>query len=82
MSNKISSAATCSEAFDLADTENSGTLIVSIVENRAREICVSKVNSKNTSVLEIYLICDSHSYTDVLSLIEECMPHEILLHDG
>ncbi len=70
------------ERFDLSNTSAEGTIIVSIVENRAREVCIAKMNSKHTSLLEILLIVDSHSYTEVLTLIEDIQPHEILLHDG
>ena len=69
------------ERFDLEST-NSGTIIISVVENRAREVCLCKINSKQTSTLDIFITVDSHSYTDVLGLIEDCCPHEILLHDG
>ena len=70
------------ERFDLSNEDAEGTIIVSVVESRAREVCVAKMNSKHTSLLEILLIVDSHSYTEVLTLIEDIQPHEILLHDG
>jgi hypothetical protein len=79
--------------FDLLDLA-AGTVILSVVENRSREICVSKMNSKNTGqvhdiserlfsspfefivipcrVLEVFLVCDNHSYVELLSLIEDC----------
>ena len=69
------------ERFDLSNAK-ADTIIISIVENRAREVCISKMNSKNTSVLEVLLIVDTHSYTEALALIEDIQPHEILLHDG
>ena len=69
------------ERFDLSNVK-ADTIIISIVENRAREVCISKMNSKNTSVLEVLLIVDTHSYTEALALIEDIQPHEILLHDG
>ena len=45
------------------DIETAGTIIVSVVENRAREICISKYDTTCGSVVEIYLLTDSHSYT-------------------
>lgn len=44
------------------DIENAGTVIVSVVENRAREICISKYDTTCGSFVEIYLLTDSHSY--------------------
>ena len=45
------------------DIESAGTIIVSVVENRAREICISKYDTTCGSFVEIYLLTDSHSYT-------------------
>jgi DNA mismatch repair protein MSH4 len=66
------------ESFDTV----AGTVIVSVVENRAREICISKVDTTNGSVIEIYLMTDSHSYNEALSTLSNLNPDEILLHDG
>lgn len=66
------------ESFDTV----AGTIIVSVVENRAREICISKVDTTNGSVIEIYLMTDSHSYNEALSTLSNLCPDEILLHDG
>jgi len=51
------------ENFD--DIETAGTIIVSVVENRAREICISKYDTTCGSFVEIYLLSDSHSYTGI-----------------
>ena len=45
------------------DIEAAGSVIVSVVENRAREICISKYDTTCGSFVEIYLLTDSHSYT-------------------
>lgn len=67
------------ESFEADDTS---TIIISVTENRAREVCISKLETANISVLELFLISDTHSYVEVLSTIEDLSPHEILLHDG
>lgn len=59
-----------------------GTIIVSVVENRAREICISKFDTTNGSVVEIYTMIDSHSYNEAISTLTNINPNEILLHDG
>ena len=59
-----------------------GTVIVSVIENRAREICIIKFDTANGSVIEIYLMTDSHSYNEALSTLSSLCPNEILLHDG
>lgn len=57
-------------------------MVVSVVENRAREICVSKYDTTNGSVLEVYLLNDNHSYAETLSCLSNLRPNEVLLHDG
>lgn len=74
----VPSGANGDENFDTV----AGTVIVSVVENRAREICISKVDTTNGSVVEIYLMTDSHSYNEALSTLSNLSPDEILLHDG
>jgi DNA mismatch repair protein MSH4 len=69
------------EIFDIYNS-TLGTNIISVVENRSREICISKMCSKNLGSLEVFLVGDNNSYMESLSLIEELSPHEILLHDG
>jgi hypothetical protein len=59
-----------------------GNFIVSIVENRAREVCISSMDTQNTSLLAIYLIGDNHSYSEVVKTLRELDPSEILIHDG
>jgi DNA mismatch repair protein MSH4 len=61
---------------------NEETQIISIVENRAREICISRMSTAETSKLEIFLICDGHSYVETLTLLQDLCPNEILIHDG
>ena len=82
-----------------------GTIIVSVVENRAREICITKFDTSNVryyqliiepsrfltiispchliipqgSVVEIYLMADSHSYNEALSTLRNLSPDEVLI---
>ena len=64
------------------DIEKGGTKIVSVVENRAREISICKIDTRNGSVLEIFLMSDSHSYNEALFTLNSIEPDEVLLHDG
>lgn len=58
------------------------TIMISICENRAREICISKINTRNISILEIYLITDTHSYVETLDVLYDINPDEILINDS
>lgn len=57
-------------------------VVVSVVENLAREVCIARMSTKNLSELEIFIIGDSHSYSETISTLRMIEPHEILLHDG
>jgi len=61
---------------------NDKSTTVSVVENRAREVCISKIDSSNSSVIEIFIMSDTHSYMESLSTLQSIGPNEILLHDG
>ena len=89
------------DGFDIVE----GTIIVSVVENRAREICITKYDTSNVryyqlfiepssfltimsychliipqgSVVEIYLMADSHSYNEALSTLRNLSPDEVLI---
>lgn len=56
------------------DIETAGTIIVSVVENRAREICISKYDTTCGSFVEIYLLTDSHSYTGISQVKKKLSP--------
>ena len=58
------------------------SIIISVVENRAREVCICKIDSSNSSIMEIFMMCDTHSYLESLSTLQSIVPNEILLHDG
>ena len=45
-------------------------VVVCVVENRAREVCIAKLSSSNCSILEIYLITDSHSYYETIATLQ------------
>lgn len=67
---------------DELNFESNATIIISIVENRAREICISKLSTIDMSKIELYLIQDNHGYQETMTLINDLQPNEILLHDG
>ena len=65
------------------ENENGGsTVVISVVENRAREVCISRMNTRNTTSIEIYVAIDNHAYTETLTLLSGLYPDEILLADG
>lgn len=57
-------------------------LIVSICENRGREVCLAAMQSERRSELDIYVFADSHSYSEALGTLQGLAPDEVLLHDG
>ena len=57
-------------------------VVVSLVENRARETCIVRLSTNNLSEAEVYLVADSHSYSETISTLQLLDPQEILLHDG
>ena len=62
--------------------DTNGVVVISIVENRAREICVAEIDSRNISTVDVHILLDNHSYSQVVSLIHLISPHEILLADN
>ena len=62
--------------------QGGGVTIISVVENRAREICISKMTTGQAYKLEVYIFSDNHAYTESISIINSLDPSEILLHDG
>ena len=68
--------------MEIEHNEAEGTTIASVVENRAREVCISKINTRNTTSLEIYIAIDNHAYTETLTILSGLFPDEILLPDG
>ena len=54
-------------------------IIVSIVENRAREVCLSKISLNTGFHVELYLLQDNHAFTETLALIDGISPNQILL---
>ncbi len=56
--------------------------IIAIAENRARELCLAKINLGQISQMDIYVIPDSHTYGETLNSLALADPDEILLHDG
>lgn len=70
LSNKYKQSSSSSPVNnDNDDDERNNTIIISIVENRAREICISKIDSTNYSILEIYIMQDNHAYTGTYTII-------------
>lgn len=59
-----------------------GLSICSVVENRAREVCICKMDTSNRSMVELFLINDSHSYAETVQVLSSIQPQEILLQDG
>lgn len=62
--------------------DDSGSVIVCVVENRAREVCIVKIDTTKLSTIELYLMSDTHSYTECVTTLRYFQPNEILLHDG
>ena len=58
------------------------SIVVSITENRAREICICSMELSNLSMMHVFIIIDNHSYTESLNILESLNPNEILIHDG
>jgi DNA mismatch repair protein MSH4 len=56
--------------------------MVSVVENRSREVCLVAMSSNCVTHMEVFLLADDHSYSGSLTLLEDLGPDEILLHDG
>ena len=55
-------------------------VIVSVVESRAREICIVKMT--NHAELEVYVFADSHSYVETMMTLQNLTPAEVLLPDS
>ena len=53
--------------------------IISIVENRAREVCLSRISLDTGFHVELYLLQDNHAFTETLALIDGISPNQILL---
>ena len=70
-----------SSANKMSEFINDNTICV-VLENRAREICVCKVNMAVLSTIEIYLLSDCHSYVETTMLLDSLAPDEVLLRDG
>lgn len=68
--------------MDRADDCVDSTVVCCVVENRSREICIIRMNSKCLSDLDVYTMCDSHSYSETISTLQMLGPAELLLHDG
>jgi len=62
--------------------DNEEMVVISVVENRAREVCISRMDTRNTTSIEIYTPCDNHAYTETLLLLSGLAPDEILLPDS
>ena len=62
-------------------SEDGRKTIVSIAENRARELCLCVQSTDSTSNLEIYVVPDNHTYKETLGTLALIDPDEILLHD-
>ena len=79
---RVDATAASEDGLDIDYNIEGGTVIVSVIENRAREICIIKFDTANGSAIEIYLMTDSHSYNEALTTLSGLCPNEILLHDG
>ena len=55
-------------------------VIVSVVESRAREVCI--VRMTNHAELEVYAFADSHSYVETIMTLQTLAPTEVLLPDS
>jgi len=64
------------------EPDSSELTVVSIAENKAREVCIIAGNARSFTELEIYLIVDSHSYGESLVLLQTLCPQEILISDA
>ncbi len=58
------------------------SVVVAIVENRAREVCLSALSAEAGSQINAEIFQDSQSYAETLAHLVSLSPTEILLHDG
>lgn len=63
--------------------EGSSVVVVSVVENRAREICIAQMDSRALSSIDVNLLTsDSHGYSETIQTLQMISPQELLLHDA
>ena len=53
---------------------------MSVVESRAREVCIARMT--NRAELEVYVFADSHSYMESILTLQTLAPTEVLLQDS
>jgi len=58
--------------------EKASTIVVAIVENRAREICICKIDTSLRCIMEVFLITDSHSYNETIITLHGINPDEVI----
>ncbi len=58
------------------------SVVVAVVENRAREVCLSTYSVEAGSQVNAEIFQDSQSYAETLAHLVSLSPTEILLHDG
>ncbi len=58
------------------------SVVVAVVENRAREVCLSTLSAEAGSQVNAEIFQDSQSYAETLAHLVSLSPTEILLHDG
>ena len=65
-----------------AAQDNSTGVIVSIVESRAREVCIASLLGGAGADLQVFVFADSHSYVETSMTLQQLSPSEILLSDS
>jgi len=68
------------EEFEIPRVDSTEGVIVSVVESRAREVCIARMT--NRAELEVYIFADSHSYVETTMTLQTLAPAEVLLSDS
>ncbi len=63
------------EGFDAVEG-----IIISVVESRAREVCLARMTRR--AEMDVYVFADSHSYVETLMTLQTIRPTEVLLPDS
>lgn len=73
---------TSRDAAALGDEGGGPVVICCVVENRARQTCVAKMELHNITTLEVFTVQDGPSYEDTLEVLAGLRPDEVLLHSS
>jgi DNA mismatch repair ATPase MutS len=57
-------------------------LVACVVENRARETCITCIHTQNLLNMQVYFVADSQSYGETLDLLHSLQPDEVLMSEA